>query len=103
MMKLEFDEETIDAVASKIADQAYMKLEKRLDTYSKWPAVLDTKGLKEFLGCGINKAEELMNRSDFYPVVHGLGRRKAVTSLVMKWLVEHSDWSKENSQWDQVI
>gem|GEM_PF-742865 len=100
MFKLEFDDEVIDAVASKIADRAYQKLTERLDAREQWPPLLNRKGLMAFLGIKENKASELLNRPDF-PVIRDFGHPKVPTHLLMKWIDDHTQWIADNTNFDR--
>ncbi|WP_077623805.1 hypothetical protein [Sediminibacillus massiliensis] len=96
MLKVDFDEETAQLVADKIANMAFEKIKTKLDQYSKWPPILTKKDLMEFLQIKDNKASELLNRDDF-PVIREFGHPRVSLQQLMYWIDQHTDWVKDNA------
>lgn len=95
MIKVDLDDDFINAIATQIANQAYEKLKSKLD--NKWPPVLSRSQLMDFLGIKETKASELLNRQDF-PVIREFGHPRVPTHLLLKWIDDHTEWVRDNSK-----
>lgn len=97
-MNIQFDEKTIDALASKIADRAAEMLQERLQASSQnnLPSILTRTEAMEILRCSSTKMAELMNRADF-PVNREFGQPRIPTHMLLKWVDSHTRWLETNS------
>jgi hypothetical protein len=97
LFKAEFDDNFINLLADKIADRAYEKLTERLSIYSDWPPVLSKSDLESYCGIKNNKASELLNDPQHFPVTRELGRPKVAKHLLILWIEQNTEWVKLNA------
>lgn len=96
MLKVEFDQETLDQLAVSVAEWVVPKIMEQFHHLNDWPPVLNRKQAMKYLDIKENKLNELSRRSDF-PVNRELGYPKYPTRLLQIWIEENTDWVRENT------
>jgi hypothetical protein len=102
MLKLDFDDELIETLASKIANRATEMMQERLSSMTNdLPVVLTREEAMKVLRVGATTMSELMRRPDF-PVNRQFGI-KIPTNLLMKWIEQNTSWVDQNTNYFKAI